>query len=424
MLCIHNIMSSVIYARFVKRAKLFVSMRLGVSRAVRRLAFAVAASITASACTGNPGGPQTSTITVTAISPSSGTTFGGTTVTITGTGFSQGVNVTIGGTAATNISVTGSTTITATTPTHIAGAAEVRVTKGSSAGSLPNGFVFTAPSSTPNLEPVVSAVTVQPPRANQPVALASIGDRISLTVSVNDAETPVSQLTYEWSAVPSVGTFTGTGPAVQWTAPASLTSPQTVALMVTIVERYQEADTNGLPVQREHRVQRSAAVKVHNSQKEVTDMAIDFWQLFLTPSITNPDAVLHNFSTTCDGGRGRAAEYSDIVDHRNVVAEVITYTLTPPTVFEYGFGSRSVCSNKFGSVGDACVEVPVFVRERVKGATTPRETRGTGFLTGVYENAQWRLCYSLWTGIDTLTGQPVFYDVADRKKIIKGPQDK
>ena len=407
------------------RAKLFESMCLEKFRARARALCVVVACAIAASCGDNPPGPDDSDVTVTAISPTSGTTFGGTAVTITGTGFSSGATVSIGGTAATEVVVASSTRITAKTPLHASGAAEVRVTLGADSGSLPAGFTFVAPSTQPNLAPVVSNMTVQPPRPDQPAALASIGDRISLTVSVNDAETPAAQLTYQWAAVPSVGTFSGTGAAVQWTAPATLLSPQTVALTVTIVERYQEPGTNGLPVDREHRVQRSTAIKVHNTQKEVTDMAIDFWQLFLTPSITNPDVVLHNFSTTCDDGAGRAAERADIIDHRNNVAEVLNYTLTPPTFFEYDFGSRSVCSRKSGlSVGDTCVEVPVFVRERLKGSTSPREVRGTGYLTGVYENAQWRLCYSLWTPDPTMPGQPVYYDVADRRKIIKDPKDK
>ena len=65
--------------------------------------------------------------TVTAISPSSGPMAGGTNVTITGTNFVSGASVTFGGTAATGVSVTNSTTITATTPSGNAGAVNVAV---------------------------------------------------------------------------------------------------------------------------------------------------------------------------------------------------------------------------------------------------------------------------------------------------------
>src|SRR5687767_9213106 len=86
-----------------------------------------------------------STPTVTAISPSSGTTSGGTSVTITGTGFLTGATVTLGGTAATNVTVVSSTSITATTPAHAAGTVDVVVTNtDSQSGTLTNGFTYSA----------------------------------------------------------------------------------------------------------------------------------------------------------------------------------------------------------------------------------------------------------------------------------------
>src|ERR1044072_7955674 len=60
--------------------------------------------------------------TISAISPTSGTTSGGTSVTIPGTGFSAGATVSLGGTSATSVTAVTSTSITATTPAHSAGA--------------------------------------------------------------------------------------------------------------------------------------------------------------------------------------------------------------------------------------------------------------------------------------------------------------
>src|SRR5207249_4926111 len=59
--------------------------------------------------------------TVSAISPSSGTSSGGTAVTLTGTGFAAGATVSLGGTAATNVTVVSSTSLTASTAAHAAG---------------------------------------------------------------------------------------------------------------------------------------------------------------------------------------------------------------------------------------------------------------------------------------------------------------
>lgn len=83
---------------------------------------------------------------VTGISPSSGSTGGGTSVTISGTNFANGATVSIGGTAATNVTVVNSTTITATTPAHAAGAVSVVVTNpGGQADTLTSGFTYTEP---------------------------------------------------------------------------------------------------------------------------------------------------------------------------------------------------------------------------------------------------------------------------------------
>ena len=65
--------------------------------------------------------------TVTSITPTRDSG-GGTSVTITGTGFVTGATVKLGGTAATSREVVSTTSITATTPAHAAGAVNVVVT--------------------------------------------------------------------------------------------------------------------------------------------------------------------------------------------------------------------------------------------------------------------------------------------------------
>jgi hypothetical protein len=82
---------------------------------------------------------------VTQLSPSSGPTTGGTVVTITGTNF-LGSTVTFGGVAATNVSVTSSTSITATTPARAStGAVPVVVTNSDGQSVSFNSFTYTTP---------------------------------------------------------------------------------------------------------------------------------------------------------------------------------------------------------------------------------------------------------------------------------------
>ncbi len=127
--------------------------------------------------TGNPAP------TVSSISPTSGTTAGGTAVTINGTGFLAGATVTIGGMAATGVTVASGTSITATTPVHSAGAADVVVknTDGQSA-TLSGGFTYT----TPNPAPTVNGIspTSGTTAGGTPVSISGTGFLAGATVTI------------------------------------------------------------------------------------------------------------------------------------------------------------------------------------------------------------------------------------------------
>lgn len=124
---------------------------------LRRLAVVLMASWLTAACPGSspttptpaPSGP-----TVSSISPTSGTTLGGTTVTITGTNFTGTVTVTVGGVAATEVRVSGTTSLTAITPAHAAGTVDVVVAASTGTATLTSGFAYVTPPG-----PTVSAVT-------------------------------------------------------------------------------------------------------------------------------------------------------------------------------------------------------------------------------------------------------------------------
>jgi Concanavalin A-like lectin/glucanases superfamily/Domain of unknown function (DUF1929)/IPT/TIG domain/Bacterial Ig domain len=92
-------------------------------------------------------------------SPNSGPATGGTAVTITGTNFVSGATVTFGGTAATNVVVTNSATITATTPSHAAGAVTVKVTNPDTQNSsLTTGFTYVAAPAVTSITPNNGAI--------------------------------------------------------------------------------------------------------------------------------------------------------------------------------------------------------------------------------------------------------------------------
>jgi Domain of unknown function (DUF1929)/IPT/TIG domain len=156
--------------------------------------------------------------TVTSSTPNTGTTAGGTAITIKGTGFLAGATVSLGGTAATGVTVVSSTSITATTPAHAAGAVTVSVTNtDSQSGSLTNGYTYTTSTGGGSIAFVqVKSTTPQTPTASVAVAypLAQTAGNLNIVVvGWSDATSTLSSLTDTRgnTYVQAGTTITGTG---------------------------------------------------------------------------------------------------------------------------------------------------------------------------------------------------------------------
>ena len=365
----------------------------------------IAISLAAACGSGGPTGPQPGgSVTVTAVTPSTGSSFGGTVVTITGTGFAAGATVRIGTSTATDVVVVNTTTITAKTAASAPGASDVRVTVGGSLGSLAGAFTFVTPATGPNAPPTVSAIDVTPPKDKQPKTLATIGDSISLDVSVNDQESAADSLTYTWAANPNIGTFTGTGRAVQWKAPATVTSPRTVLITVTVVEKYYEADGDGPPIQKEHRIEKAVTLRVHDSVKEISDMAVDFLTQFSKQ--VSPDIVMRNFSRTCDDGEGYADELSNVQDHqRDYVMR--DYDIGEAVV-TFAYGSELSACPSVSAPGDACAKVPVEWHDTYVPTNEDNTVIGDDYVSAVYEGDHWLLCHSKFKSTSSLRFHRLF----------------
>jgi hypothetical protein len=139
---------------------------------------------------------------VTSVTPNSGSAAGSTAITIAGTGFVAGATVTIGGNAATGVSVAGSTSVTATTPAHAAGAVDIVVTNPDGQSStLANAFTYVA-------APTVTGVT---PNSGPPAG----GVQVTIT---GTGFTAVPTVTFDGSAATGVAFVSST--QVVATAPA------------------------------------------------------------------------------------------------------------------------------------------------------------------------------------------------------------
>lgn len=118
------------------------------------------------ACTGHAG-ETVPPATVTAVSPTSGSTSGGNTIVITGTLFQLANQVLIGETPAHfSIATNSNSSITATVPAHAAGIVDVRVVTGGgpSATSSADRYIYvpSKPSTPPTVTPIVKPPTVTP----------------------------------------------------------------------------------------------------------------------------------------------------------------------------------------------------------------------------------------------------------------------
>jgi hypothetical protein len=292
--------------------------------------------------------------------------------------------VTIGGAPAADVAVVNATMITASTPQHAAASADVVVTVGARSGALPQGFTFVAPPPVVNQPPFVSTAIVRGSRPREPAQYATVGESVAVSATVSDAETPLSELSYSWSS-DAGGTFAGSGASAVWTVPADLSgTPRTVIVTLTVTERYATVDASGLPVMAEHRATGGSAVRVHNSAKEVGDLAVEFLLDFSKQ--LDPAFVMRNFTPACEG---TAAELGDV--RNNQANFVITSYKVGPAATSVDFTGRCPFRNVFG---DACAFVPVEWHSTIRSNGKAIFTAGTDQVTAILENDQWKLCAS------------------------------
>lgn len=230
-----------------------------------------------------------------------------------------------------------------------------------------------------NALPVIESIAVQGRRANQPARMADLRETVDVMATVTDAETPVEQLTYQWTA--TAGTFSGTGRQVTWTAPESATTPATVTITLRVTERY---GTNS-----SHEVMRTQTLALHDSTAEVGRMSREFLVAFSTTSIKDWQVVMKDFNrSACPVPREYDDERDQVVNH---------YTNFTMISFDVGAASVSVDfggSCAYALPGDACASVPVMWDST--GPSGRSSTSGIDHLTAVYStvDSRWWLCSS------------------------------
>lgn len=249
---------------------------------------------------------------------------------------------------------------------------------------------------TPNTPPVVKSVIVSS-------ANAEVGTPITVTATVEDAETPGDRLTYTWSA-PN-GTFSGSGPVVTWTAGADAQTPTDITLTLTVTETY----TSGAS-QLTNTATGTAPVHVNNSPKELADLSLRFLGNF-ADSTVSPDTCVADFTVNC---AGRKDEFADITNNRHdflILSSTLRATGIDPapvhaktTVHTFcAFTSRVIAKDAWGCTPAECPY------------NTIQSVQGDCYTTNVYEQGRWWLCESHFSPNRTLSAfERAFFGISRR----------
>jgi hypothetical protein len=249
-----------------------------------------------------------------------------------------------------------------------------------------------------NTPPVIGRFTVQGSRTNEPPNFADVLEDLPISVQVTDAESNVNDLKYTWSA--PAGTFSGSGTSVIWKAPADAVLGD-VTINLEIVETY---TSQGKSVQ--NTVKGSTVVSLHDSLKEVGDMARQFL-LDFSDSNFPTSYVMRNFQPDCYGTADETADVSRNRADYNIVQSAVG---GPVTSVQFG-GTCPFRSKR----GDGCARVSAYWKSLAKRdiytdsgvlalrAGQQTEASGIDHVAAMYyrDQKRWRLCDSQFEGSST-----------------------
>jgi hypothetical protein len=249
---------------------------------------------------------------------------------------------------------------------------------GSTTPASPTPTPQPQPPPKPNVEPTIVSLTASGQRVDADAD-------VTLTAVVEDAETPLDQLAYQWSSTPIGGDFIGTGAQIRWRAPHGQTTPAIYSIKLTVVEKYVSA---GQPAQ--HEVSRAVDVHYNDSPAEVRRIGMRFLTELFPDFAVAPASAVQDFSDSCPG---KFAELSDITNNRKEF-QILSGTYSPAAI---NFDSAKTSASLSGQC--TFVDIP-------KNPSNPNYNRresvtGVCSLTAVYESWRWYLCTSAFRGIGT-----------------------
>lgn len=229
--------------------------------------------------------------------------------------------------------------------------------------------------------PIIRSITLD--RQN-----VEAGQNVTATAQVDDPDTPLTNLRYEWSVSPSSGALDGNGKTGRWQSPGNDQVPGSYTLTVTIVKSYIGLDGSGRPTNLEYRVTAtSAPITVNDAQREMKANSEAFLADFMNPNVS-PAMCVRNFADSCDGRQDAMQDAATARDGYSDATVAYRFGL-----FQLG-NQPSACSSPDGSARCALTVYQVeWVRTRKSDGVQERVT-GTEYLTGIYDKNRWWLCTS------------------------------
>jgi hypothetical protein len=246
-----------------------------------------------------------------------------------------------------------------------------------------------------------------PPAINTPPQIKSItasetrveaGAPVTLTAVVEDAETPVADLSFAWTfplGGSISGGLSGGGNTFTWTPNTELKTPGDYEITLTVTERYTSSGVAAV-----NTATGTVTVHVNNSPRELAELSLRFLGDFVTSSIP-PEKCVAEFTDSC---RGKKDEFSDIDDNRHdflIIASNLRHT-----------GLQIAPNNLSATVHTFCSFTSKVIttqprEENCQHGECPLNSVGTAqgdcWTTNLYEKGRWWICESHFTSQTTLS---------------------
>ena len=228
-----------------------------------------------------------------------------------------------------------------------------------------------------NTPPVVKAVVASDTRIE-------VGSPVTLTATVEDAETPVANLQFAWTLPPGSMTAAGNGSSIAWTPGAGFTTPADFTITVTVTETY----TSG-GQQKQNTASGTVPVHVNNSPKELADLSLRFLGNFADSKVS-PDTCVSEFTPSCSG---KKEELTDISNNRHdfqILSSSLRHKGIDPTTSKTKATVHTDCA--FTSL--VITREPWSCSAKDCPYNAVQNVKGDCYTTNVYEQGRWWLCDS------------------------------